>query len=264
MPDSSSSRPARSTRLSAARAMLPPRLTRFTPRREERGRVHHGGRQARDDVERRRDLGSEPPDRVSVVDARHEDAVSSGLDVSRRALDRLGKLVPRSSPEVGVGAGVDHERACRRRGARRRDPRGGFVDLEQRAIHLVLEVRPDDAELRHPCDGSGDILRRRAVARLEVGAHGYRNRRGDPRQVLEHRVAVDRGVRPAEREGDAGAGRGESREADLLQDPGGTRVPGVRQHEAGTVVQGKEVRGGGHGQTLSQAVPVVSVALPGG
>ena len=39
--------------------------------------------------------------------------------------------------------------------ARRRDPGGGFVDLEQHAIQLVLEVGPDHTELRHPGDGAG-------------------------------------------------------------------------------------------------------------
>ena len=46
-----------------------------------------------------------------------------------------------------------------------------------------------------------------------------------------------------QRPGDARAGRGDGREADLLEDAGGAGVPGVGEHEAGTGVQGEE--GGG-------------------
>jgi hypothetical protein len=90
-----------------------------------------------------------------VVDAGHEDAVRAGLDVSGSPLDGLGESVFGSCPEVGIGSGVDDEPACRRRGTRRRDPGGGFVDPEQLAVHLVLEVGPDHAELRRQRDGPG-------------------------------------------------------------------------------------------------------------
>src|SRR2546421_422545 len=59
-------------------------------KREERGGVQQGARQPGDDVEGRRNLGGQPPDRVRVVDARHEDAVRAGLDVPRRPVDCLG------------------------------------------------------------------------------------------------------------------------------------------------------------------------------
>src|SRR4029079_614343 len=63
----------------------------------------------------------------------------------------------------------------------------------------------------------------------------------DPTDVLEHPVAIQRSsVRESAGPGDARAGRGDGREANLLEDTGGTGIPGVGEHEARTSVQGKE------------------------
>src|SRR5665648_285067 len=57
----------------------------------------------------------------------------------------------------------------------------------------------------------------------------------------EHPVAVQRlSVRDSAGPRDTRAGRGDGREANLLEDPGGPGVPGVGEHEAGACVQGKE------------------------
>ena len=72
----------------------------------------------------------------------------------------------------------------------------------------------------------------------------------DPAHLLEHGVEVEcAAVRHAQRPRDAGARRGDGREADLLEDARRAGVPGVGEHEPGAVVEAEQRRGalGGHG-----------------
>ena len=101
-----------------------------------------------------------------------------------------------------------------------------------------------------------------AVPGLEIRGHRNAHRGHDAADVLEHRVAVQRpAVRDPARPRDARAGRGDGREADLLEDAGGPGIPGVREHEAGTGVQGEEGGGlvgrgsGGHPHIISDREP---------
>src|SRR3954469_4625198 len=81
--------------------------------REERGRVDDVG-QPGHDVQRAGDGLGEPADRALLDDAGHEDAVGSRFEVPARPLHRLGEHVTVRAGEVGVGAGVQHERAAGR------------------------------------------------------------------------------------------------------------------------------------------------------
>ena len=117
----------------------------------------------------------------------------------------------------------------------------------------VLEVGAHHPELHGPGHGAADVVRGVAVPGFEVRGHRHAHGGHDATDVLEHRVAVQRSsVRDSAGPGDARAGRGDGREADLLEDAGGAGVPGVGEHEAGPGVQGEEGgrlvarRSGGH------------------
>ena len=123
----------------------------------------------------------------------------------------------------------------RRRGPGGREAVDRLLDAEQPARPGVLEVGAHGPELDGPGDGAADLVRGVAVAGFEVRGHGNAHRGHDATDVLEHRVAVQRSsVRDPAGPGDARAGRGDGREADLLEDAGGPGVPGVGEHEAGT------------------------------
>ena len=140
VPESSSSRPARSRALSAARARLPPRLTRLTPSEKSVG-AWMTFAQPGHEVERGRDGRGEPADGVLVVHARHEDAVGSGFDVARLRARRSRRTRRRSQPpnQVSVRA-LSTNVPGGRGGPRGGDPVHRLVDAEQDAADLVLEV----------------------------------------------------------------------------------------------------------------------------
>ena len=174
-------------------------------------------------------------------DAWHEDAVSPRFEVAHRALDRLGEDVPPRAGEVGVSAGVQHEGAAGRRGAGSRDAVGGLVDAEQPILPGVLEIGAHRPDLHGPGHGSTDVAGCVCVSSFEVRGHRHADCGHDASDVPEHRVAVQRSpVRDSAGPGDARTGRGDGREADLLQDAGGAGIPGVGEYEPGTTVQGKK------------------------
>ena len=125
----------------------------------------------------------------------------------------------RSAGEVGVGAGVQHEGARRRRGPGGRDGRRPRR-CRTAPRHGVLEVGAHRPELDGPGHGAGDILRGVAVPGLEVRGTGTAT---DPTiwptcsSILSRSSAPSGPAGP----GDARAGRGDGREADLLEDAGG-------------------------------------------
>ena len=256
MPESSSSRPARSRKLSEARARLPPRLTRLTPSENSVGasvRLDQPGHH----VERCGDRLGEPADVVLLDHAGDEDAVGARLDVPHRPLDRLVEEVTRRAAEPGVRARVEHEGPGGRRGPRRGDPVRGLVDREQLAADLVLEVAAHRPGLDRPADGGAHVV----VPGLQVRGDRYADRGHDPGHVLEHRVEVQRStVGHSQRPGDAGARGGDRREPDLLEDPRGPGVPGVGQHEARALVECQEVCGGHRTSTSAWSAPPESRA----
>ena len=155
--------------------------------REERGRVGQA-REARHDVERRRDRSGEAPDVVLLDDARHEDAVGAGAGVPNGSLHRFVEHVAGRTAEPGVCPRVEDEGAGGRRGAGGRDPLGGLVDPEQGPAHLILEVAADGPSLDRAADGRAHVV----VPGLQVGCHRHADRSHDPGDVLEHGVQVQR------------------------------------------------------------------------
>ena len=108
----------------------------------------------------------------------------------------------------------------------------------------VLEVETDGAR-------RGDALRElgavEPVAGLHVGRHGQLDRAGDARHGREH--LLDRrllAVLVPERIRHAAAGRGDGREARLLDEARGAGVPGVGQDQRVAGDMQRPQRGGAH------------------
>ena len=101
-----------------------------------------------------------------------------------------------------------------------------------------------------------DIVWRLSVSSFEIRGYRHVDCCHDASDVLEHGVAVEHSsVGNSARPSDARTRRGDGLETNLLQDPGGARIPSVGEHEAGTSVQGQEGGGlvGGHAATLALA-----------
>jgi hypothetical protein len=171
----------------------------------------------------------------------HEDAVGSGFEVSDRPLDGLGVRVAGAAAEVGVGAGVQPEGGAGRLGPGGCEAVDSLIDAEQPVRPGIFGVAAHRSEAHRPGHGEADVGRGVAPAGFEVCGHGDAHRSDDATDVLEHRVTVqDFSVRDSAGPSNARAGRGDGREADLLENASGPGIPGVREHEARTGVQGEE------------------------
>ena len=229
-------------RLSAARARLPPRLTRLTPEREQGGRVGDAG-QPGHHVERRRDRrGDDAGWSISATTpgTKTQSAPASTYRTARATVS--SNTSPVAPPnQVSVRAfRTKVPGGCR--GAGGRDPLGGLVDPEQGPTLPGSSRLPPTTPSPRPPDGQSSPT---GCRRTRPPGRRSPARRPQPRSGPRARAwCPGRATPPSgtpQRPGDAGARRGDRREADLLEDPRGPGVPRVGQHEARTVVQGQEI-----------------------
>src|SRR3954454_12417385 len=134
-----------------------------------------------------------------------------------------------------LAAGGEDERRVQgpgrpRRGGHALDGAVPLVDLIRIAV-VVLDRAAGRAGLGRARDGPGGVLRRGAVAVLEV--NGDRQRRGLVKRpdVLDDLVEGDAAVGPPQGEGEPAARRGQRLEAEAGEDLGRPGIPWVGDYE---------------------------------
>lgn len=195
-----------------------------------------------EDVEREAGAGGDGADLGFGDERGDEEAVGAGVAVTLGAGEGLGDalLGGDEAREVDVGARVDEEVGASGGGGALDVLDLGGEQLGRRAA--VLEVDTDDAGLDELERAVGDARRIARVAALEVDGQRDGDNAGDRarhRDQAFHRQAVAVGI--ALRPGDAGAGGGEGRGTQALDEARAARVPAVGQNEElGTGVQAAE------------------------
>ena len=133
-----------------------------------------------------------------------------------------------------------------------------FFDVKSRVAARVLDIHADAAGVKYSLRGLDHFISRVTVACLHVGTHGQRDRRGDAGQSFQHQGGGNVfSIRKSERRCNTGAGSADRGKSFLLENPGASRIPGVRQHQdTGPLVQVAEANGAG---TLRFAVHRISL-----
>ena len=124
------------------------------------------------------------------------------------------------------------------------DPDTGLYPLElvdPLLAVVVLDRATDRPRLGGARDRQRRVLGPRPVAVLEVHRDRQAGRPVEEPDVRDHLVQGHLAVEAPEREGKSGAGSGQGRKAERLQDPCRAGVPGIRDHERLALVQGAEV-----------------------
>ena len=209
--------------------------------------TRHADVAAHEQVERLRVDGlHERADLVRLVRPGRVEHVRTGVRVgpqpAQRFLERIGM-----SDEIALGAGRQQHARARRvegcaRGLHALDGQG-HVEQRLRAVTgRVLDRQTSHAGAGAQGDAFGNRVGCDAVARREVGVDRDVGGAGDIGDVRQHPIARDGDVRvrQALRKREAGTGRRQRRETEMLEEACRPHIPGVRHHEAPGLVQRTE------------------------
>jgi len=199
------------------------------------------------DIDRFRHGGADRADLLGRREPRRVENVGTGRFVGLEPADRVVEIRP--AVQKVLRPSDEHELEGERPGRfdRRREPidgLGDFVDGVFGIARRVLDRAADEAGSRREPDRLRDVVRRAAVAALEVRGHRKIGRLHDLAGVLERFRAPDRAVAPPEREGEARARRRQRLEAEMGQDLRGAGVERIRNDEGPrSLVEELETRG---------------------